>query len=62
MWPEHSVNDSIYYDDAIISTTEVDFNDNETISEIRFIISRMAVNFCEEEMISLGENITFVFL
>lgn len=61
MWPEHTVNDSIYYDNAITSsTTDVDFYDNETVSELRWTISQMATKFCEDELILLSENITFV--
>lgn len=61
IWPEHSVNDSIYYSNAITKTTnEVDFYDNETISEIRWVISQMAIDFCEQEAIPLAENITLV--
>lgn len=63
MWPEHTVNDSIYYDNTI-TTIETDINlyDNETISDIQWIISLMANEFCEEEMILLSENITCVSL
>lgn len=61
VWPEHSVNDSIYYNNAITSsTTAVDFYDNETISELRWIISQMATDFCGDELIPLSENITLV--
>lgn len=59
VWPEHSTNDSIFYNVSLTTATSVDFNDNETIWNLRWAISGMAVAFSEEELIPLAENITY---